>query len=270
MGGGRTLKIQQKSRAHHLNLCALGKNLRNSFLKQTKGAILVEFAFCISVFIIIIFYVYDLCLLKRVNSYMKSAACYAVNMLQNVSQNRSNKQLTRTDIENIARAWVLTLPISLDFIAGKTKNELLLVTAITLVKGTEVNKCKVLWHSYIDFKKFPNIDRYNANNQSGKPITGAHACSLNSRYRVTAKIGQEVDTHNLYSDLHINPNEIKAILELSMYNNSGMKKVITIEKAFGFLLINLPSYKNLKDTYFNTHVIFTPKFGLFSETEPPK
>lgn len=201
---------------------------------------------------------------------MKNAAYYAVGAIQNVSQNRENKKLTKLDIQQIAAMWILCLPISLDFINYKYLNAVLISTNLTLVEGTGTDKCKVRWSGYTDRTRLPFTSWNVRKKNDGDTLTAAFAVSLHTRYGQSVKINQEVVSTNLYKDLHIKAGEIKMILELSFYNSASMKGKIPIEKAFGFNMLKMPSWGNKNDVYLNTWVIFSPQNDIFDPDNPPE
>ena len=85
----------------------------------------------------------------------------------------------------------------------------------------------------------------------------------------------EVPPSEIYSGLKINPGEVKIIVDSCLYRNSD--RMTTLEgtfpshkEAFGFYLLN-PKHvdESSKSHYFfHSVIIFTPKPGLFSETNP--
>ena len=74
-----------------------------------EGSILIEFAVCIPVLIILLFYIHDLSKLKRYHDQTEFVAQQMVNILQNISQNRENKKITINDIKRAASLAFLSV-----------------------------------------------------------------------------------------------------------------------------------------------------------------
>ena len=77
---------------------------KSKFNLNSRGAILIEFAFGFSILIILIFYAHDLALLSQYNRRMKFVAEQMASMIQNVSQNRTDKRITANDLRYIFAA----------------------------------------------------------------------------------------------------------------------------------------------------------------------
>ncbi len=262
IGGGKSLCKSNSYIIHLKSFIQIVININN------KGAILIEFAFTIPLLLVIILYIYDINKFSYIKNCIKTATYYGVNIIQNISQNRTNKKLTKNDFINLSRTLILSLPISQAMIQNKYKSQLYIITTMTLIEGITNDKCKVKWSIFTDFNE-GQITKYVSNNNANTDITGTWASVLNYRYGCTAKINQEIISTTLFHDLHIKKGEIKAILEISFYNNhTGRTK--NIEELLETKLLKLPSLKGLGDTYFNTHVIFSPKAGIFDISTPPK
>ncbi|MDR0581293.1 MAG: hypothetical protein LBG04_04255, partial [Holosporaceae bacterium] len=89
--------VQQKSSANFKKLLS------------SKGVILIEFALAIPILIAILYYVHDIPKYARMKERMEFCAHCAVNMIQNVSQNRENKLITINDIKNACASAHLTV-----------------------------------------------------------------------------------------------------------------------------------------------------------------
>lgn len=74
------------------------KILKNLKFPNSKGAVLIEFAFGVSVLTTLIFYMQDLYRARYLKERMKFVGTEIVNILQNISQNRSDKTITKADI----------------------------------------------------------------------------------------------------------------------------------------------------------------------------
>ncbi len=71
------------------------------FLVKTHGAIIIEFAFFVPVLFLLILYIHDISKIGKIHKTLDFCTTCAVNMFQNISQNRSNKKITRLDYKHI-------------------------------------------------------------------------------------------------------------------------------------------------------------------------
>ena len=107
-GGGNPSKSTNYRTKTSKNLF---KNLfsKIDFKHQSKGAILIEFAFCIPVLILLIYYMHDLFKIQRYYSQTEFVAYQMAQMLQTVSQNRSDKKITLSDLKRVTAAAYLSI-----------------------------------------------------------------------------------------------------------------------------------------------------------------
>ena len=83
------------------------------------GSILIEFAVCMPVLIILLFYINDLVKIKRYFSQTEFVAQQAANMIQNISQNREDKAVKLRDLRRISLlAWLSVYPGNTRFQQG--------------------------------------------------------------------------------------------------------------------------------------------------------
>ena len=239
--------------------------------KRSKGAILIEFAFAAPIMIMLLYYIHDLVRLKRWQSQMQFVAHQMASMLQNVSQNRTSKTITRTDIKYIYVSSYLTIfPGTTQFVYREFVPTLGYTPMIWIyyVKGNADSTASVVWalrfHS-ADFPKEPNrID-----------------CDSKNGQRAVVKNLKNVAPSKIYPSLKIQPGEVKIILECQIHYSqwSGYSfpdgrncSQVSPREAFGFYVYpiaptNIPGASN-DSIYFPSVVIFSPRSGLFSETAP--
>ncbi len=199
---------------------------------------------------------------------MKTALHYTVNMMQNVTQNRLDKKLTKQDCINIHKAWLLNL-FSAPHNTPQLFSPFMPSTSIILVVGTGNNRCKVMWTAFVDGRNY-NAISLTTNNKKGSALIGATSCSLNGTYGHNEKIGQEVISTNLYSNLNIKQGEIKVIIELAMFCFSSDPKPIS--SYFGLKMLKLHRLNTRKNrgSYLIEYIIFSPKIGIFDTEVYPK
>ena len=99
--------------------------------------------------------------------------------------------------------------------------------------------------------------------------------------RTTVRNLKNVASSDIYPTLTIKENEVKIIIECSLHYPTNGKNYkfsdgrycnkIPQKTAFGFYVYPLPfpqTVDNNKSIFFHSVVIFSPRPGLFSETEP--
>ena len=237
-----------------------------------KGAILIEFAVCMPILIISLFYINDLVKLKRYYAQTEFVAQQAANMIQNISQKKSNKKISKQDLQHIFTLATLTIYPDNNFCSIKQGHKHGHFGEIFLyyVQGNTNGTADVLW-GY-------NIQTYK-NGLDPSAIGVGSREELNSRSHV--KILTGASPQDIWPTLKIGLGDKKIILEccIDYTNTSGYKlnngngcDTVSPSKIFGFNLITPKGTKREGSTadfaYFNSVVIFTPKPGLFDKTPP--
>ena len=237
-----------------------------------RGAILIEFAVCMPILLILLFYIHDLVKLKRYHSQTEFVAQQMANILQNISQKRSNKAITANDIRYAASlAYLSVFPGKTRFLS-KTKTSDLGYNPlgyIYCIKGVSNSKASVLWA-----RRFHAAD--------GDAFAPDTVVFDNNVKRTNVKNLSEVSPSDIYPTLKINSGEIKIILECAIhysqwnqyfFSDGRCNRDVSPSQAFGLkgILLSAPVTRDgsaNKEIFFSSAVIFTPKPGLFSETAP--
>ena len=287
-GGEQDAPVAGRCRKYSLTMvCRFIKNQKgpatNYFRKSaeklslhsdTSGSILIEFAICMPVLIILLFYINDLVKLKRLHSQTEFVAQQMANILQNISLKRSGtaRKITLPDIKYATSlAFLSMFPGTSRFVISKNKSELGYCPHgyIFCVKGKSNSTASVLWGK-----------RFHFTGNSTTP--SAVVIDTSSFHRCNIKNLQDASPSEIYPTLKINPNEIKIIFESNVhYSQSGgytfgdgrNTKNVSPSGAFGLRLYKLSPPETRGGTgndgiYFHSAVIFTPKPGLFDETPP--
>ncbi len=258
------------------NLLSLIREFRADLkfnLLNSKGSILIEFAVCMPVLIILLYYINDLSKLKRYYDQTEFVAQQFINIIQNISQNRTDKKINQNDVKYAATLAHLTIypgkTMFSDGKRGKFSHELshMPYFFINYVRGLSEGKASVLW-SYYCFC-------YGAVNPTGWQI-GDNKGGY-SNYSVV-KRKTNVDPAEIYPTLKVNEGEDKIIIECPLFCREHTMSLgayaasdnqdTRAKKAFNCRLATpKASYKeNLFGFYFPSVIIFTPKKGLFDET----
>ena len=210
----------------------------------------------------LIYYLHDVPKLQRYQQQMDFVAQQVAQMLQNVSQQRSNKRITQNDIVNTMRAAYLTVfpgvsmvPTRRDYLPIGFYIEFYLFG----VRGEKNNTASVKWVVKLYFTQESGV--------SGSAII--NSCVVNNK--------QHVQSSEIYPYLTIKDGELKIIVEChlrygsTLYFSDGRKcKDVPVRDVFGFLLYTpKPDQWNESfSSFFVSHTIFTPAAGLFDDTRP--
>ena len=235
---------------------------RKFSLLDSKGSIIIEFAICMPVLIILLYYINDLSKLKRYYDQTEFVAQQMVNMIQNVSQKRgatdsSKLRITKQDLGNIHRlAWQTMYPGDTMFLGKNSKFPLdhRPLTSIYYVIDTGNGKASCIWRLWL---RFDSLDWFGYDVRTDDTVES------------TVNFLTDVSPEKIYPTLKMN-GKPKIIVETLMersdthpyFTNSSDKA------AFSLYLANIKSLGNSWSHMFHSVVIFTPKDGLFSETAP--
>ena len=255
-----SIKIFQKSGLRFARLTSL---IQKPYLRATNcGAILIEFAVCMPVLIILLFYINDLVKIKRYYSQTEFVAQQMVNIIQNISQKRENKKITANDLKYATALASQTIyPGTTLFWKNKGMPFLHFSHPIIYyVEGNKDGTATTYWR-----KAF-----YTDRKEAVSPATIQHSLVTTTHTSSVVTMGSKLQPSQIYPTLKIGPGEVKIILEVFLYFNASSKDVngksgYTDREAFGCRLVS-PKHKGAG--YFHSVVIFTPKPGLFSETAP--
>ena len=229
--------------------------------KHSKGAILIEFAFAVPIMIMLLYYIHDLVRLKQIQRRMQFCGEIMVNMLQNITQNRENKAVTKTDYAHSMYAAFLAYLGSDQKIYGEKSDEQHLFyfphPTLFCIKGLDNGKVKILWIMHPTWYKYPsNL------NAPGVRTAQNDKTHINEFSIIPALLNTETNPENISKNFRINAGEIKMVLEVCFFTRYPEKA----KHHFG-CIITKPK-PSCPRAFFNRLVIFSPRPGLFSETAP--
>ena len=224
-------------------------------LASCRGAILIEFAVCMPILIILLFYIHDLMRIKRYYSQTEFVAQQMANILQNISQKRegADRKINYNDIRYASSlAYLSMFPGTTRFANRKEKNPL---GYVFCVRGNTDSTATVLWT-----RRF---------HMSGVSDPSNVVIDQDGLERSNVKRLSNALPTEIYPALKINPGETKIILECAVhYYNTD----VPCSRAFGLRLLKLspPALRAGSNDaiFFPSVVIFTPKPGLFDATAP--
>lgn len=222
---------------------------REEELLNSKGVILIEFAVCMPILIILMFYINDLVKIKRYYSQTEFVGQQMANIIQNISQKRAQsysgierqKQL-RINLTDVARASKLA---SLTIYPGLTQTSGLMhypYVNMYYIKNNKNGTATSKWRNY-----------WSTGSTSSSCTTSGTNCSA-----VYWKANASPSA--IYPTLKLNTEDGKIIIEMYMRKSSGDTK-----NTYGLRLVT-PKSKSTNCTcceFFQSAVIFTPKPGLF-------
>lgn len=192
-------------------------------------------------------------------------------MIQNISQNRENKRVTRNDIMQIAHAmWLPFFGGGMDHYsvnAPTTTRTYKMPHGYTgqielyCFKGMGEGKAKLCWI-------------VNANCALGPDVRNIDVFSSGNRARyspIKSTIGLTYEFNNIYKGFSVEQNKMKIITITRFwggvsFSNGQSANTKTMGERLGLLMVSIN--QNLDGTYLHHAAIFTPKPGLFDETPP--
>ncbi|MDR1334335.1 MAG: hypothetical protein LBJ71_03890, partial [Holosporaceae bacterium] len=198
----------------------VGKMQRgNQILKHADvGAILMEFAFVIPMLIAIVYYFHDIPRYRRMQTKMELCNHCAVSLIQNISQGRESKAITKKDIAYINA--ISMLPYwGKEGINQYNENGALFpgyysYPMIYYVKGTGENKAKIIWV----------VDGGYGTALPGQTGVSVFKSSPPAWLSIKATLNKEYNTDSILPGLKIKNDEVKIIYEAIMWSNQSFKK----------------------------------------------
>ena len=267
MGGGNDSKNTIKSNNYLFQSLKTTKSslqkLKNNLPLSSRVTVLIEFAVCMPVLIILLFYINDLVRIKRYYSQTEFVAQQLANIIQNISQKRGASDATKLKITLDDLKYAVSLA-DLTIFPGTTM----------FFNGTGYGFCyrPEVFITYVE---------------------GASDGTASRKWRITLPAGDQSSPQNLGStldsqtsnvspstihpSLKINSGETKIIIESQILYKPSYKdytgyQATTAKNAFKYYLLNpTPSQiwlNHEQKWYYKSIVIFTPKPGLFDSTLP--
>jgi len=277
-GGRVTPKKQEKSICYLSNIFKSLKYFANrlsNFLtlrreeELSRGAILIEFAVCMPILIILLFYIDDLVRIKRYYSQTEFVAQQFANIVQNISQKRTDKKIKIDDLRCCFSAAYLSLyPGTTMFFKGQG-HEFAHIPYIEVyfVRGLEHGKASVFWRMNIHTSELSTISPLKIQCEPRLPIND-YICS-------SVRFLQNVNPEQIHPSLSIKYGEEKIIVESFLrwdvdckYSNGTIAS--NPKQTFKLYLAspNGRYFNSSTGGFFHSVQIFTPKPGLFNETPP--
>ena len=241
-----------------------------------RGSILIEFAVCMPILIILLFYINDLVRIKRYYSQTEFVAQQFANIIQNISQKRDNKKITIRDIKYAASLAFLSMyPGKTMYRIGTSggRHELSHAPRLNIfyIKGLPGGKASCSW------------GRRFLGEGASTPITWSPSSNFSGSGDTSSVRTSASTPSDIYPTLKIGENEEKIIVEVNIFNASHVmnannyvetdKQATLAKKAFNCRLVTPKPLKteaaSTQGWYFDSVVIFTPKPGLFDPDNPP-
>lgn len=242
-----------------------------NFTKNSRGAVLIEFAFSVPVLIILLLGLHDVFVISHMQDQSRLVAHEMASMLQNVSQGREDKKITVNDVKRVTCAAYLTMYPGTTMYStcqGKRYHKFAHYPQpyIFHVKSDNSGKASTLWY----FGASPDIN-------IGDPASSTSMRPKGDIGRLAVKLGQNQPPENIYSGLKMTPNEVKILVDSNIFLDcsnmvSGTRfsdgTAPTLKNSCGLRLINPPHLQKGNSIHlFHSVAIFTPRRGIFSDTE---
>lgn len=244
--------------------------LELSKLRRKAGAVLIEFAFAIPVFLVLIYYIHDLPKYKLLKRKMQFVAYESAAIIQNIAKQRNTQQkvFTCQDLTYVARLAYLSLfPGTTQYCTKSPQEDFYMsygylpTLQIHYIVGTGEGNAERKWNCRTHtngpgiYKVNPNQKGYNSFCVDAGPASA------------------------MLPNLNIRENEVKIIVECALWNSPGTRfanevltSTVSKRELFRFLLYTPRAQgvggESKKYDYFPTTAIFTPSVG-FTNTVPP-
>ena len=220
----------------------------------------------------------DAPLLRLYQLKLKNTAYFAANLIQNISDQRENRAITKRDLNQITICSFANIYRGLS-IFNENRSQYGHIYAYYVV-GDDNDKATVKW---VWDSGEPGIDPNNPKN-SNSYTSGA---SVNNSI---VKFSTSAVANTIHKDLTIKKGEVKIILDVSIIipmaatyvapetqvnpNNAAapIARSEEIRKSpagrLGFYLLPVRKMNGTTNSFLNYVIIFSPKPGLFSATPP--
>lgn len=220
---------------------------------------------------------HDLFLIQRYYSQTEFIAYQVIQMIQTISQNRSDRKITATDLRNIYSAATLSIyPIN-DFSnrSGGHKLGHFPEFQIFYVKGNSDGTASVIWSCTIHMWNYKMVI-------SSPSAVGVRVDTPGRSARSVVNIATNVDPKIIYPKLSMTATDKKIIVETKIcystssaycFDNGVACNKVSSREALGLYLVSPKGLKNNSGGssdygYFNSVVIFSPNPNLFTDTAP--
>ena len=242
-----------------------------NFTRNSRGAVLIEFAFSVPVLIILLLGLHDVFVVSHMQDQSRLVAHEIASMLQNVSQGREDKKITLDDFKRVVCAAYLTMYPGTTMYSTRSGGRYHKFAHypqpyVSYVKSDSSGKASMLWQ--LGVSPAENI---------GDPISCSYYRLTYNIGRLAVKFGKNQAPENIYSGLKMDPNEVKILVDCNMFlecNSGGAKfsdgTVPTLKNSCGLRLINPPyTQKGAATHLFHSVSIFTPRRGIFDDSGMP-
>jgi len=249
-------------------LTTVCRKIRTFIPLNTKGSIIIEFAVCMPVLIILLFYIHDLSRLKRYYDQTEFVAQQMVNILQNIAYSRAQEGSTISvpDIERAASLAYLSIYPGTTMFTTKSgsQNHVLNHQPRIYMYYVESNgdgTASTVWNLWLRSGSYTT------------PTSWSNSY-LTSNDHSLVSLGTDVPPSSIYPSLKMDDGKPRIILDVQLRWGSDQrdadgKTAASAREVFKFLTVN-PTSKAVSDngsTYFPAVVTFTPNAG-FSRTRP--
>lgn len=208
--------------------------------------------------------------MQRYYNQMQFVSQQMAQMLQTISQGRSNKQITQKDIALVVRAAYLsaypgTSAFSKNGSGGPFVGPGFPHGQLLYVTSDSNGKASIIWKA-----------KFQAGGSNDIRPTNPIAVSKGNGPSNVQLDKSNVDPSELYSGLKMNPGESRLIAEAGIWFTAGggysvvgggTWRDLTSRQAFGFFMGD-PDVSKQSSWYFGRTTVFAPRAGLFTDNFP--
>lgn len=270
-GGGNNLKKRAKSKSYlskTLKITKFVSKKLEDFHSATSGSILIEFAVCMPVLIILLYYINDLSKLKRYYDQTEFVAQQMVNILQNIAYTRlqEGNTISLLDIKRAASLAYLSIYPGTTMFTTKLGSNYHVFNHkpriyMYYVKNNSDGTASVPWRLWIH-----SGDQINPNDWSHGYLKTTSPQSL-------VTVATNVPPSSIYPNLKMDDGNPRIIVEVQIrwdkndQKDANGKTAYSAREVFKLFAVNVKSKHKDKADYFTSVVTFTPNDG-FTVNQP--
>jgi len=237
-------------------------------IRRSIGAILIEFAFALPVFLVLLYYIHDLPKMRLTQRRVQFMANELAAIIQNISHQKSTTDNPLITEEDLANA------LSLAGLSWFTGNTYFPSSDVTPYFGYILHS---IYHRIVGINKNRAVQNWSKTCGTRGPQKHVYNEAHDTTIIPWSK--SEMAASTIHPKLLIDQGEEKIILELEFFydhkgqwdwkfpNGTSTGK-ITPRKAFDFLFLNPQGRGQNTSAFFPAVTIFTPIKNSFSTTPP--
>lgn len=240
--------------------------------RKNIGAVLIEFAFAVPVFLILVYYVHDLPRMKLMQRKMQFVAYESAAILQNIAKRKGAALSISNFVETACLSYLTVFPANTLFCVADHRAPLgyLPFMGVYYVKWGRDNFIQWQYGCRLSQAPINSITRASDNSYVSQSLV-----------KTFSKDSPPSDPTEIHPALSIADGEVKVLVECTLFylslwqfSSEVYNSTVPPRKAFNFLLLSPKKYGNVygetneQACFFPAVAIFSPFSGAFGEKAP--